>query len=143
MQFQPYLIFNGRAEEAIEFHVRALGAKLTMMLRFSESPEPHPPGTMPEGWGHKIMHANFHIGDTQIMASDGCSERPSTFQGFSLFLAAESEAEADRYFNALADGGKVQMPLNKTFWAPRSDTVTDRFGVSWTVDIFDERPKSK
>lgn len=143
MHVQPYLFFNGRTEEAIEFYKRALGAKVTMMLRFNESPEPHPPGTMPEGWSDKIMHAGFYVGETQVMASDGCSEGQSSFQGFSLSIAAANEAEADRCFNALADGGKVQMPLSKTFWSPRFGMVTDRFGINWMVGVFGERPKGK
>jgi PhnB protein len=88
------------------------------------------------------MHANVRIGDTQVMASDGCSDEPVTFRGFSLSLAVTSEAQADRYFNALADGGKVDMALSKTFWSARFGMVTDRFGVAWMIGVFDDKTES-
>ena len=135
MQVQPYLFFDGRCEEAIEFYRRALGAEVEMLMRFKESPEPPPPGMVPPGSEHKVMHACFRIGDTAVMASDGrCQDKPS-FQGFSLSLTARDEAEADRLFNALGDGGEVQMPLAKTFFSPRFGMVADRFGVSWMVIV--------
>jgi PhnB protein len=135
MQVQPYLFFDGRCEEAVEFYKGALGAEVEMLMRFKDSPDPPPPGMVPPGSGDKVMHACFRIGDTAVMASDGrCQGRPS-FQGFSLSLAAADEAEADRLFAALADGGQVQMPLNKTFFSPRFGMVADRFGVSWMVVV--------
>src|SRR6266699_6694216 len=108
---QPYLFFNGNCEQAIEFYRKALGAEVEMMMRFKESPEPPPPGTVPPGFENKIMHASFRIGQTTVMASDGDSTDKPSFQGFSLSLSVQSEAEADRAFNALADGGQVKMPL--------------------------------
>jgi PhnB protein len=135
MQAQPYLFFDGRCEEAIEFYQSALGAKVEMLLRFNESPEPPPPGMMPPGSENKVMHSCLRIGDTAIMASDGrCQGKPS-FSGFSLSLTARDEAEADRLFGALADGGEVQMPLGKTFFSPRFGMVADRFGVSWMIVV--------
>src|SRR5438067_2078891 len=113
---QPYLFFGGRCEEAVEFYRNALGAEVQMLMRYNESPEPHPPGMMPSGWEEKIMHASLKIGDTTLMASDGCSE--SKFDGFSLSFSVPNESEADRVFAALADGGEVRMPLSKTFWSP-------------------------
>jgi PhnB protein len=133
MQVQSYLFFDGRCEEAIEFYKKTLGAKVDMMMRFKESPEPQPPGMCPPGSEDKIMHAAFHIGDTQVMASDGRAQGQPKFEGFALSLDAKTEAEATKLFNALADGGKVQMPLTKTFFSPSFGMVADRFGVGWMV----------
>jgi PhnB protein len=135
MLVQPYLFFDGRCEEAIEFYRGKLGAKVEMLMRFKDSPEPAQPGMVPPGSEHKVMHASFRIGDTVVMASDGrCQGRPS-FQGFSLSLTVPNEAEAERLFAALGDGGQVQMPLTKTFFSPRFGMVADRFGVSWMVVV--------
>jgi PhnB protein len=129
------LFFDGRCEEALEFYRRALGAEVTMLMRFKESPEPHEHGMVPPGAADKVMHASFRIGDTEVMASDGqCAGRPS-FQGFALSVTARDEAEADRRFAALADGGQVQMALTKTFFAKRFGMVADRFGVSWMIYV--------
>ena len=133
MQVQSYLFFDGRCEEAIEFYKKTLGAKVEMMMRFKESPEPQPPGMCPPGSEDKIMHAAFRIGDTQVMASDGRAQGQPKFEGFALSLDAKTEAEAEKLFNALADGGKVQLPLTKTFLSPRFGMVADRFGVGWMV----------
>jgi PhnB protein len=135
MVVQSYLFFDGRCEEALAFYQRALGAELTMMMRFKEAPEGPPPGAVPAGSENKVMHAAFRIGDTTVMASDGrCQGKPS-FQGFALSITVANEAQADRTFAALADGGQVQMPLGKTFFSPRFGMVTDRFGVSWMVIV--------
>ena len=135
MQVQPYLFFDGRCEEALEFYRGALGAEVTMLMRNKDSPAPHPPGMIPPGSGDKVMHVSFRIGDTTLLASDGrCGGQP-TFKGFSLSLTAANEAEAGRLFAALADGGQVQMPLGKTFFSPRFGMVADRFGVSWMVYV--------
>jgi len=137
MQVQAYLFFDGRCEEALEFYRRTLGAEVTMLMRFKDSPDPEscPPGA---GNENKVMHSNFKIGETQIMASDGrCTGQPS-FQGFALSLSPKDVAEAERLFNALADGGQVQMPLAETFWSPRFGMVADRFGVSWMINVVPE-----
>jgi PhnB protein len=132
MEVQPYLFFDGRAEEAIDFYRSKLGAKVDFLMRFKESPEPMPGGAPP---GDKLMHASFTIGKTMVMASDGnCGGKPS-FQGFSLALNAASEAEAKRLFDALSEGGQVQQPLVKTFFSPAFGMVADRFGVSWMVVV--------
>ncbi|MBI3415211.1 MAG: VOC family protein [Verrucomicrobia bacterium] len=131
---QPYLFFGGRCEEALAFYRAALGAQVDMLMRYKESPEPMPPGMLPPGWGDKVMHATFRIGETILMASDGC-EDGAKFAGFSLSLAVPTEAEADRAFVALADGGQVRMPLAKTFWSPRFGMVADRFGIGWMVSV--------
>lgn len=133
MNVQPYLFFDGKCEEALEFYKSAIGAKVDMMMRFSESPEKMTPGHMPPGSENKVMHAAFTVGDTQIMASDGhCAGKPS-FQGFGLTLNAANDAEADKLFDAVGKGGQVQQPLTKTFFASRFGMVTDRFGVMWMV----------
>jgi PhnB protein len=132
---QPYLFFNGSCEQAVEFYCKALGAEVEMMMRFKESPEPHQPGMIPPGFENKIMHTSFRIGQTTVMASDGCAADKTNFQGFSLSLSVPSETEADRVFAALADGGQVRMPLTKTFWSPRFGMVADRFGVGWMVGV--------
>ena len=132
---QPYLFFNGNCEEAVEFYRRALGAEVEMMLRFKESPEAPPPGMVPPGYENKIMHTSFRVGQTTVMASDGCETGQVEFKGFSLSLAVTSEAEADRYFAALAEGGKVTMPLGKTFWSPRFGMLEDRFGIGWMIIV--------
>jgi PhnB protein len=132
---QAYLFFNGTCEQAVEFYRTALGAEVEMMMRFKDSPEPPPPGMVPPGFENKIMHTSFRIGQTTVMASDGCSSEQASFQGFSLSLSVPDEAEADRAFAALADGGQVQMPLAKTFWSPRFGMLTDRFGVGWMVSV--------
>ena len=134
MQIQPYLFFDGRCEEAIEFYRKAVGAEVKMLMRFKDSPEPPQPGCMP-GSDNKVMHACFQIGDTQVMASDGeCKGKPS-FQGFSLSLTVADEASAKRLFKALGEGGQVQMPLAKTLFSPSFGMVADRFGVSWMVYV--------
>jgi len=133
MQVQPYLFFEGRCEEAIEFYRRALGAEVTMLMRYKESPEPPKPGMVPPGSEDKVLHASLRIGDTTVFASDGrCQGRPS-FQGFSLSLTATDDAEAERLFASLAEGGQVQMPLAKTFFSSRFGMVADRFGVLWMI----------
>lgn len=130
----PYLFFSGRCEEAIEFYRKALGAEVEMMMRFSESPEPAPPGRLPPGFENKIMHATLRIGGAQIMASDGC-EVNSKIDGFSLVLSVPTEADAHKAFDALADGGKVELALCKTFWSPCYGMLTDRFNIGWMVMV--------
>ena len=135
MQVQPYLFFDGRCEEALEFYRKALGAEVTMLMRFKDCPERDAHAMVPPGSGEKVMHASVRIGDTRVMASDGrCQGRPS-FQGFSLSLTVREDAEAERLFAALADGGKVQTPLAKTFFSSRFGMLVDRFGVAWMVVV--------
>ncbi len=131
---EPYLFFGGRCEEALEFYRTAVNAEVVTILRYKDSPEPRPPGTVPPGYEDRVMHAVFRIGGTTLMASDGCGETPS-FAGFSLSLAVPTAAEADRAFAALADGGEVKLPLDKTFWSPRFGMLTDRFGLGWMVGV--------
>jgi PhnB protein len=133
MQVNSYLFYNGRCEEALEFYKSAVGASVTALMRFKDSPEPHQPGMIPPGAENKIMHAAFKVGDTEILASDGQCTGQLEFKGFAQALTAGDDAEADRVFNALAQGGQVQMPLTKTFFASKFGMLTDRFGVMWMV----------
>lgn len=135
MQIQPYLFFDGRCEEAIDFYRKAIGAEVTQLMRFKDSPEPPRPGMCPPGSANKVMHASFRVGNTTVMASDGRCEGHPNFQGFSLSLMVANDAEADRLFGSLAEGGQVQMPLEKTFWTSRFGMVADRFGVSWMIFV--------
>jgi PhnB protein len=132
MHVEAYLFFEGRCEEAIAFYRRALGAEVTMLMRFKESPDP---GMCLPGAGEKVMHANLRIGETNVMVSDGRCEGPPAFQGFALSISLDDEAEAARLFAALSEGGKVLMPLTKTFWSPLFGMVADRFGVSWMINV--------
>jgi PhnB protein len=134
MRVEPYLNFNGRCAEALEFYKLALDAKVTMLMHFKDCPDPQP-GMIPPGTEDKVMHASMLIGQTRVMASDGRCSGHTDFNGINLSLSVDSEAEADKTFNALADGGKVTMPLTKTFYSPRFGMVTDRFGVSWMVIV--------
>jgi PhnB protein len=131
---QPYLLFNGRCDEALEFYKSALDAQVDFLMRFKESPEPLPPGMVPPGFENKVRHATFRIGGNTLMASDGNKEGAS-FEGISLYLTLPTEAGAKKVFAALADGGTVDMPLAKTFWSPCFGMVTDRFGVGWKIGI--------
>lgn len=137
-RLEPYLFFDGRCDEAIAFYQRALGAEVTMLMRFKDNPDASTCGSVPDD---KVMHAHLRIGGATVMASDGrCTGQPN-FQGFALSLTMTSEADADRVFAALADGGQVQMPLAKTFFSPRFGMVTDRFGVTWMI-LVEGAPKS-
>ena len=141
MNVMPYLFFDGRCEEAIEFYRGALGAETVVLMRYKESPEPPPPGCVAPGAENKVMHATFRIGETTVMASDGRCEGKPAFQGFSLSLNVRSEAEAERLFAALEKGGQVQMPLAKTFFSPKFGMLTDRFGVAWMIHVETEAPR--
>lgn len=138
MQVQPYLHFDGRCEQAIEFYRQALGAEIEMLMRYKDSPEPPPPVMVPPEMADKVMHASFRIGDSTVMASDDCTRTQVSFQGFQLTLSVADEAEAERYFAALADGGQVKMPLARTFFSPKFGMLADRFGVSWMVIVAPE-----
>jgi len=135
MNIQPYLFFDGRCDEALEFYAKTLGARIEMLMRFKDSPEPAPPGMLPPGSDDKVMHASVRIGDSIVMASDGRCMGKASFQGFSLSITVGSGAEAERIFKLLADGGQVHMPLGRTFYSSHFGMVADRFGVSWMVIV--------
>lgn len=137
MLVQPYLIFNGRCEEALNFYKNAIGAEVTTLMRFKDNPEPNQSSP---GVADKIMHSSFRVGETDVMASDGRCDDRIIFQGFALSITAVNAAEADNLFAALSEGGQVQMPMTETFFSPRFGMVADKFGVSWMV--LAERKKS-
>ena len=132
MQVQPYLFFNGRCEEAIEYYRATLGAEITSIMRFKEMPESDK-GVIAPGSENKIMHAGLRFGESEVFASDGMNNGETKFEGISLSLAASDEAEAERLFGLLAEDGKIEMPLAETFFASRFGAVEDKFGVSWLV----------
>ena len=135
MLTEPYLFFEGRCEEAVDFYRKHLGAEVGTLMRNKEGPEPHQPGMLPPGSENKVMHGVIKIGDSKVMVSDGrCSGKPD-FRGFALTLTAPDVARADKLFAALADGGQVQMAQAKTFFSPRFGMVTDRFGVLWIIIV--------
>lgn len=146
MQVQTYLIFNGRCEEAIEFYKKTLGAKVEMMMRFSDNPEKPSEqsshGCAEIGDPNKIMHSEIRIGDTVVMASDGMMQGPTEFKNFALTLNPTDEAEAKRLFAALSDGGQVQQPLTKTFFSPCFGMVQDKFGLGWMVAVLQAAAKA-
>ncbi|MBS0536205.1 MAG: VOC family protein [Proteobacteria bacterium] len=138
MQVQPYLFFDGRCEEAIEFYKKALGAKVEMLLRFKDGPPPDQngegcAGPMPDG--NKIMHASLKIDDALVMASDGMAAGKPEFKGVSLALATKDDAEAKAKFTALSEGGTVQQPLIKTFFSSSFGMCADKFGVNWMITV--------
>lgn len=137
---QPYLFFGGRCEEALEFYKSALGATVDMVMHHRDSPDKPPPGMLQPGYEDKVMHASFRVGESLIMASDGCGEG-AKFGGFSLSLSLPTEADAQRVFAALSEGGKVTMPLMKTFWSPCFGMLEDKFGVGWMVTLYAEHAK--
>lgn len=138
MAITPYLFFEGRAEEAIGFYAKALGAETVMLMRNSDAPEPPPPGMMPPGTEAKIMHAEIRIGGNPLMVSDGHCAGAAKFAGFGVSLPARDAAEAGRFFAGLSDGGEVRMPIGPTFFSPAFGMVQDRFGVLWMIGVFEE-----
>ena len=130
----PYLMFGGRCDEALAFYRDALGAEVEMLMRYDQSPEPCPPGTLSPGFEKKVMHASFRVLGVPMMASDGCGEASKSV-GCHFSLAVPTEAEARRAFDALAAGGVVEMPIGKTFWSPSFGMLTDKFGIGWMVNV--------
>ncbi|HIV70448.1 MAG TPA: VOC family protein [Candidatus Aquabacterium excrementipullorum] len=135
MHIQPYLSFNGRCEEALHFYRDQLGGEITVLMRFKDSPEQPPEGSMPAVTPDKVMHSSIRIGDSELMATDGDCTGSLGFQGISLTLSVATEAEARQRFDALAGGGQVSMPLGRTFFSPSFGVVKDRFGVTWMVIV--------
>jgi len=134
MKIEPYLFFNGRCEEALRFYQQVFGGEQTFLMRHRESPEP-PPMPLPPDWADKVLHASLRIGESVLMASDGCGPDTPAFQGFSLSVELPDAEMATRIFDGLAEGGAVQMPLDKTFFAPCFGMLTDRFGVGWMLIV--------
>ena len=133
MNVQTTLNFYGRTDEAVQFYCRTIEAEVLFLMRFRDHPDP---SLFRPGLGEKIFHATFRIGSTEIKASDcGCEKPPAetAFAGFSLALQADTSEQAERFFAALSDGGRIQIPLVKTFFAERYGIVIDRFGISWKI----------
>ncbi len=128
----PYLMFNGRCEEALNFYTKALDAKIDMLMSFKDNPEPPQPGCTPSD-DNKIMHASFSVNGSMAMASDGMDATPPKFEGITLSVTAKDESEATRFFNGLAEEGIIRMPLTRTFFAKSFGMLVDRFGVSWMI----------
>lgn len=136
MHTQVYLFFDGRTEEAIDFYKKNLGAEVEMMMRFKDNPEKDKhPESCPPGAENKVMHSCFKLGDQRVMASDGYAKGNPEFKGFSLSLAFNTEAEADKVFASLSEGGQVHQPLIKTFFSPKFGMVQDKFGVGWMLMV--------
>jgi PhnB protein len=135
MLVTPYLFFSGRCEEALDFYKKTLGAEVEFQMRYKECPEPPDRNRMPPGSENLIMHASFKIGETTVMASDGCPTEPTKFDGFGLSLQPSAPADAERLFTALSDGGQVRMPLAQTFFSPSFGMVVDKFGICWMVYV--------
>ena len=131
MQLNPYLFFDGRCEEAFKFYEKSLGGKITMMVTYEGTPAA---AQVPAGFGKKIVHARLVAGDLVLMGCDAPPERFSKPQGFSVALAVDAPAVAERVFHALAEGGTVSMPIQKTFWAERFAMFVDQFGIPWMVN---------
>jgi PhnB protein len=132
MVVQPYLNFDGRCDEALEFYKKAIGAKVGMLMRFKDAPDQ---SMISAGSENKVMHSSFQVGETTIMASDGRCTGKANFHGIALSITANSEAEADKLFGGLAEGGQVNMPLSKTFFSPKFGMLSDKFGVGWMISV--------
>lgn len=128
----PYLNFNGRCEEAIEFYKKAIGIKVEMLMHFKDAPDQ---SMMTTGSENKVMHATLSLGDTKVMASDGRCDGKDGFQGFNLSYNAPDPAAAEKAFKALSDGGQVHMPLEKTFFSPSFGMLVDKFGLMWMIYV--------
>jgi PhnB protein len=131
MQLNSYLNFKGECEEAFKFYENVFGGKIEAMIPFEGTPAAE---YAPAEWRHKIMHASMTIGDTVVMGSDAPPEQYSEPKGISMSINIADPADADRIFNALAEKGKVTMPMEKTFWAERFGMLIDRFGTPWMVN---------
>lgn len=132
MNVQPYLSFEGRCQEALDFYKSAIGATIDVVMQFKDAPSDVQMQISPES-KNKVMHSAFRVGDTQIMATDGQCTGKSQFSGITLTIHASSNAEADKLFAALGNGGQVMMPLGETFFAHRFGMLADKFGVPWMV----------
>ncbi len=141
-RLEPYLSFNGQCDDALAFYADALDGEIEFLMRFRESPQPPGPGALPPGFENKVMHASLRIGTSRLLMTDGCSSGPLALEGVSLLLTAGSEAEAQNWFQALAEGGKIMMPLTSTFWSPCFGMLIDRFGLGWKVMVEGDRSHS-
>ena len=142
MQVQPYVFFDGKCDEAVEFYKKALGAQVKMLMRFKDGPPQNPeqcPGGKPVP-GDKVMHAELAIGETTILVSDGQSTGNPKFDGFSLAIGCKTVDEVERLWKGLSDGGHPIMPLTQTFFSPKFGMIADKFGVTWMVMANPQKP---
>jgi PhnB protein len=130
MEIAPYLLFLGNCKEAFKFYQEVLGGELNVMT-YGQSPEA---AKMPQAMRDQVIHARLSAGDIVVMGSDCPPEHYKKPQGFSISLSAEDPAEIERIFNALVQGGQVQMPLGQTFWSAKFGMLEDKFGVAWMVN---------
>jgi PhnB protein len=135
MKMNPYLIFDGTCEEAFKTYARVLGGEIVAMMQAEGTPAAE---AWPKDWRNKIIHARLLVDGVALMGSDCPPERYEKMQGFSVTLNIKEPAEAERVFNALADGATVRMPLGETFWAAKFGMLTDRFGTPWMINC--EKP---
>ena len=133
MKVQAYVTFDGRCEEALEFYKKSIGAVVTGLMRWKDSQDKDMRG--PPGYEEKIMNASFRIGETELMADDGMGEKRAGLKGMTLAIEVADDAEAKRVFTALGEGGRITMPLMKTFWTSSFGMLTDKFGVPWMVNV--------
>ena len=140
MKVQAYITFGGRCEEALEFYTKSIGAEVSGLMRWKESPEADMKG--PPGWEEKVMNASFRIGESQLMADDGMGDRTVEFKGMTLAIEVADDAEARRVFTALGEAGNVTMPLMKTVWTSSFGMLTAKFGVPWMVNVADATAES-
>lgn len=137
-KLDTYVFFDGTCNEALRFYERALDGKLDVMMTHAQSPmaDQAPPGA-----GDRIMHAHLTLpGGGTLMASDDMPGQYKGMHGFSLSLTYDTADEARRYFDRLAEGGKVTLPLGKTFWSEAFGMLVDRFGTPWMVGIASPPP---
>jgi PhnB protein len=127
-------MFNGQCEAAFKFYEQCLGGKITTMMTYGESPEPSMADQMPPQWRNKILHVGLMVGDQELMGSDSPPEYYEETKGFSVSISFNDPVEAERIFHTLAENGKVQMPLQQTFWAYRFGMLVDRFGIPWMIN---------
>jgi PhnB protein len=131
MQFNPYLTFNGQCEAAFKFYERSLGGKIIAMMPHAGSPaEQH----VPPEWRNKIMHARLTVNDQVLMGSDAPPDHYQQPKGISVALQVKNAADAERAFQALAENGTIQMPIQETFWAVRFGMLVDQFGIPWMIN---------
>jgi len=131
MKINSYLMFNGNCEAAFKFYEQCLGGRITMMMTHGEAPSAE---HVPAEWHDKIIHACLEVGDRLLMGSDSPPGYLETPQGFYVQVSVAEPAEAERIFHALAENGKVKMPLEQTFWSARFGMLVDRFGTPWMVN---------
>jgi len=132
MQVFTNLTFDGNCEEAFSLYARALGATITFSLRYGDSPMA---GQVPAGWGDKIAHSTLTLSDgVRLYGNDSVPGSYEPSQGFVLTVNPPEPAAARTVFDALAEGGRVTMMLQQTFWATAFGTLVDRFGIAWAIN---------